>query len=69
MLGSATTSTEPCMSNPTPMTLDQVRTLLANDTPLTPEEVTKVLRFLLQGQTELEGRARQLKSSVSRLGR
>jgi|GEM_PF-4067920 len=57
------------MSNPTPMTLDQVRTLLANDTPLTPEEVTKVLRFLLQGQTELEGRARQLKSSVSRLGR
>jgi len=51
------------------MTLDQVRTLLANDTPLTPEEVTKVLRFLLQGQTELEGRARQLKSSVSRLGR
>lgn len=69
MLDSAATSPEPRMSNPTPMTLDQVRTLLANDTPLTPEEVTKVLRFLLQGQTELEGRARQLKSSVSRLGR
>lgn len=57
------------MSTPSPLTLDQVRTLLANDTPLPPEELTKVLRFLLQGQLDLEGRARQLKSSVSRLGR
>ncbi len=57
------------MTTLAPMTLDQVRTLLANDTPLTPEELTKVLRFLLQGQLDLEGRARQLKSSVSRLGR
>lgn len=57
------------MSNQPNLTIEQVRNLLATETPIDPAELTKILRFLVQGQTDLEGRARQLKSAVSRLGR
>lgn len=52
-----------------PLTLDQVRQLLAEGAEPTTKDVVQILRFLFQAQTDLEGRARQLKSTVNRLGR
>lgn len=57
------------MANPTPLTAEQVRGLLAEGAQPTPDDVLQILRYLLNGQVDLENRARQLKSAVGRIGR
>lgn len=57
------------MSLPTPLTAEHVRALLAEGAQPTPEDIVQILRYLVNGQTDLEGRARQLKSTVGRLSR
>lgn len=57
------------MALPPPLTSDQVRLLLSEGATPDPAEMIQILRFLVQGQNDLEGRARQLKSAVGRLGR
>lgn len=57
------------MTLPTPLTAEQVRALLADGAQPTSDDILQILRFLVNGQTELEGRARQLKSAVGRLNR
>lgn len=57
------------MTLPAPLTAEQVRALLADGAQPTPDDIVQILRFLVNGQTELEGRARQLKSTVGRLNR
>jgi hypothetical protein len=52
-----------------PLNTDQVRTLLAAEANPNPDEVLRVLRYLFQAQLDLEGRARQLKSAVGRMGK
>jgi hypothetical protein len=53
-----------------PLTNDQAKNLLKEGAPeLTAEQIVLMFRYLIQGQGDLEGKARQLKSTVSRLGR
>jgi hypothetical protein len=54
---------------PAPLTADQVKALLGEGATPSTADITQILRYLVQGQNDLEARARQLKSTVGRIGR
>lgn len=57
------------MSAPAMLTAEQARALVSEGANPSPSDIVQILRYLVQGQADLEGRARQLKSAVGRLGR
>ena len=46
---------------------DEAQNLLGKATPLNPDEVVKLLRFLKRANDDLVGKLRQLKSEVGKL--